>query len=54
MGALFNSKERTIEEWRVLLSDADPRFVLQGVTEPKGSALGILEVVWDCTNHSIM
>ncbi|KAF4633293.1 hypothetical protein G7Y89_g4831 [Cudoniella acicularis] len=47
MGAVFNSRERTVNEWAVLLKDADPRFVLKGVTEPKGSALGIIEVIWD-------
>lgn len=46
MGAIFNSKERTVSEWSALFKDADPRFVLKGVIEPKGSALGILEVVW--------
>ncbi|KUJ18481.1 S-adenosyl-L-methionine-dependent methyltransferase [Mollisia scopiformis] len=38
MGAIFNSLERT----------ADLRFVIKSVIEPKGSALGIIEVLW-CT-----
>lgn len=47
MGAVFNSRERTVSEWATLLTDADPRFLLKGVTQPKGSALGIIEVIWD-------
>lgn len=47
MGAVFNSLERTVSEWRDLLKIADPRFMLKGVIEPKGSAFGIIEVVWD-------
>lgn len=46
MANLFNGQERTVEEWKDLLKEADPRFVVQKVVEPKGSALGILEVVW--------
>jgi hypothetical protein len=51
MGAIFNSKERTVNEWRALLISADPRFVLKGVTESEGLDLGILEVVWDLDNQ---
>ncbi|KAI2602759.1 S-adenosyl-L-methionine-dependent methyltransferase [Hypoxylon sp. NC1633] len=46
MGAIFNSEERTIGQWKVLLGAADPRFVVNAIIEPKGSALGILEVFW--------
>lgn len=48
MAAAFNAQERTLGEWESLFSAADSRFVLKGVTEPEGSALGIIEVVWDC------
>ncbi|KAK4455245.1 S-adenosyl-L-methionine-dependent methyltransferase [Podospora aff. communis PSN243] len=47
MASVFNGKERTVAEWKALLAEADKRFVLKGVTEPKGSALGILEVIWE-------
>jgi hypothetical protein len=42
----FNARERTVAEWKLLLTEADSRFVVQSVIEPRGSALGILEVVW--------
>lgn len=47
MASIFNAKERTVAEWRELLAAADPRFALKNVTEPKGSALAILEIVWN-------
>lgn len=47
MANLFNGQERTADEWKALLAEADPRFVVTRVVEPKGSALGIIEVVWD-------
>lgn len=46
MGAAFNSKERTVAELKALLEKSDPGFVLQKVIEPKGSALGMLEFVY--------
>lgn len=46
MGAIFNSRERTVHEWKELLTQADPRFELGRVSEPTGSALGILEFTW--------
>ncbi|KAF7534727.1 hypothetical protein G7054_g5962 [Neopestalotiopsis clavispora] len=46
MTALFNAQDRTIDDWKTLLSQADSRFVLENVIEPKGSALAILEVAW--------
>lgn len=47
MAAVFNARERTVDEWRELFSGTDSRFVLNQVIEPKGSALGILEFLWD-------
>lgn len=49
MGAVFNARERTVEEWRSLLVEADPRFSLENAVQPKGSALSILDVVWNDT-----
>lgn len=49
MAAAFNSKERTVAELKCLLEESDPALVLQKVIEPAGSALGILEFVWEGT-----
>ncbi|KAI1141459.1 S-adenosyl-L-methionine-dependent methyltransferase [Hypoxylon sp. FL0543] len=45
MGSFFNARERTLQEWKDLLTQADPRFVLQRVIKPK-SNLAIMEIVW--------
>ncbi|KAI0421903.1 S-adenosyl-L-methionine-dependent methyltransferase [Xylaria grammica] len=47
MAALFNGSERTVDEWRSLLAQADKRFVLTKTIQPPSSALAIMEVVWD-------
>ncbi|RYP67312.1 hypothetical protein DL770_008641 [Monosporascus sp. CRB-9-2] len=47
MAAIFNAQERTVEEWKALLTEADSRFKLTKVIQPRGSALAILEVVWE-------
>lgn len=41
-----NAKERNLSEWNQLLSQADDRFQLKGVTQPPGSNLAILEIEW--------
>jgi len=46
LAASFNSRDRTVADWKALLHEADPAFVFKGVTEPKGAALGILEFVY--------
>ncbi|EPE26281.1 S-adenosyl-L-methionine-dependent methyltransferase [Glarea lozoyensis ATCC 20868] len=43
----FNSRDRTVDDWKTLFTAADEGFVLKSVAEPKGSALGILEFVWE-------
>ncbi|ROW02484.1 hypothetical protein VMCG_06063 [Cytospora schulzeri] len=45
--ATFNARERTAADWKTLVEGADPGFVLKSVVEPEGSALGILEFVWE-------
>ncbi|KAK3392884.1 hypothetical protein B0H63DRAFT_516098 [Podospora didyma] len=45
MASAFNARERTLAEWNVLIASADPRFVVNNVIEPEGSALGIIEIV---------
>ncbi|XDG04424.1 hypothetical protein ABKA04_004039 [Annulohypoxylon sp. FPYF3050] len=46
MGASFNSYERSLDEWKALLSEADPRFTFQKVSGAKDSALSIIEFIW--------
>ncbi|KAI0015530.1 O-methyltransferase-domain-containing protein [Xylariomycetidae sp. FL0641] len=47
MMSLFNSQDRTVNEWETLFSQADRRFKLESVTQPQGSALAILDVRWN-------
>ncbi|KAH9883976.1 O-methyltransferase-domain-containing protein [Xylariomycetidae sp. FL2044] len=47
MTALFNSRDRSAGDWKALLSEADPRFILMSVIQPSGSALAILDVHWN-------
>lgn len=42
----LNSKERTIQEWKSLLVQADERFELANVATFPGTAWGLLEVVF--------
>ncbi|ORY02356.1 S-adenosyl-L-methionine-dependent methyltransferase [Clohesyomyces aquaticus] len=46
MNAYFNSWERDAEEWQDLFAQADPRFKFIGITQPRGSALALIEVSW--------
>lgn len=47
MANLFNGQERTVDEWKALLTLADSRFVVKNVIQPKRSALSIFEVIWE-------
>jgi hypothetical protein len=47
MAGAFNAKERTKVEFEALLKKVDPDFTLRSVVEPKGSALQMLEFVWE-------
>ncbi|KAF2742529.1 O-methyltransferase [Sporormia fimetaria CBS 119925] len=46
MMAMFNSKERTVEEWAGLFTEADPRYKFVSAKKPEGSLLWIIETVW--------
>lgn len=52
MAYTFNSRERTLADWKDLFREADPRFIFKSAIEPKGSAMGILEFEWDGTDGS--
>jgi SAM-dependent methyltransferase len=53
MTTLFNAKERTVSEWRAMFIEADSRFTLTRVIEPKGSALGIIELIWEASASAV-
>ena len=42
-----NAKERSEEQWKKLFEEADGRWRWVGVRRMVGSALGILEAVWE-------
>ncbi|KAK8042322.1 sterigmatocystin 8-O-methyltransferase [Apiospora phragmitis] len=44
MAATFNALERTASDWKCLLQDADPRFILEEIIQPKGSALSMIDI----------
>lgn len=43
----FNSKERDLDDWTSLLALTDPRLKLVNVVQPFGSAMSILEIVFE-------
>lgn len=47
MMALFNSKERTREQWTDLIRRADERFVIESVTRIPPGPLASIVVVWE-------
>jgi hypothetical protein len=47
MMSMFNSKERTVEEWAGLFGKADGRFRFMGAKKREGSLLWIIEAVWE-------
>lgn len=42
----LNAKERTEDEWNLLLASADDRFKIQCITSPPCAVHSIIEVVW--------
>ncbi|OAG01873.1 putative Sterigmatocystin 8-O-methyltransferase [Paraphaeosphaeria sporulosa] len=49
MAGAFNAKERTKVEYESLFKKVDPAFTLRNVVEPKGSALQMVEFLWEGT-----
>lgn len=47
MMALFNSEERTREQWTDLIKRADQRFVIESVTPMPPGPLALIVVVWE-------
>lgn len=44
---LYNSREREQAEWVRLFEQADSRFRFVGMRQPAGSAMAVLEAVWE-------
>lgn len=47
MWCLNNAKERSKEEWSILIKQADTRFKLENIIMIPGSLLSILDIKWD-------
>lgn len=47
MMALFNSKERTSEQWTELIERADQRFVIESVVPMPPGPLALIVVSWE-------
>ena len=41
-----NARERTAEDFKRVLKESDPRFSLEGIHKPEGSAMSLVEIVW--------
>ena len=46
MLSFFNSRERERDDWERICQEVDPRFKFVNAWVPEGSALGIIEAVW--------
>jgi hypothetical protein len=47
MGALMNARERTYDEWKLLVQNADPRFKFEQFIDPEGSAMSLMDIRWN-------
>ena len=47
MFAVFNAEERDIDAWQDLFQSTDTRFRFLKIQKPEGSALAIMEFIWD-------
>ena len=47
MKAMFNAKERDLEDWNSLLLKADLRYKILKVNKLASSPLALIEVSWD-------
>lgn len=43
--AHMNGRERSVDEWHKLVTEADPRFKVQQISQPENSMLALIEVV---------
>ena len=43
----FSGIERTEENFRKILREADKRYVVEGLSRPAGGAMAVISVRWD-------
>ena len=43
----FNGKERSRRGWEAVFAEADKRFRIQSIVQPKGAVDAVIEVVFD-------
>lgn len=48
----FNAKEREVDEWRALLTKADPRLNIRAIGRPAGSELSVIEATLGSGNET--
>ncbi|KAL4886384.1 S-adenosyl-L-methionine-dependent methyltransferase [Aspergillus karnatakaensis] len=46
MMAFQNARERTVDDWKALVKETDPRFELTAIHQPARSVLGVIEATW--------
>jgi len=46
MRAIFNSKEREVQDWKELIGEADSRFKIRAFANTPGAKLGIIDIEW--------
>lgn len=44
MLAMLNTQERSVEDWRDLVAEADPRLAVLSISQPRGSWDSIIEI----------
>jgi hypothetical protein len=44
MVTMFHAKERSLNDWKALFTEADRRLTLQSVTTPAGSEMSVMEL----------
>ncbi|POS74341.1 sterigmatocystin 8-O-methyltransferase [Diaporthe helianthi] len=44
--ATMNGRERTLNEWKAIIKEADPRFVVSNVFQSPDSMLAVIEIEW--------
>ena len=49
----FNGLQRTAENFRQILKEADERFVVDSITRPTGGLMGLICVSWESPDRGM-